>query len=143
MGIPLGGRSCVKAIRWNEEGGPMEGPTTGTAPAVSLLGLYPPWGPRTMRRLPEGVEAAPYERFVLRPQSPTIGAEIEGVDLSVPLEDGVKAEIHRALLEWKVLVFCGQDLSPAGVERFASEWGEPYDATLRPTEQLVTGAYYA
>ena len=116
---------------------------TRSVPVASLLGIYPPWGPRRMRRLPEGVASAPYGQFALRPLSPTIGAEIEGVDLSAALNPEVKAEVHRASLEWKVLVFTGQDLSPAGVEHFASAWGEPYDATLRPAEKLVTGAGYA
>ena len=67
--------------------------------------LFPPMGPRTLRRVPEGFVVQPYERFVIRPLGPTLGAEIDGVDLSKPLTEDVEADLQRAFLEWKLLFF--------------------------------------
>ena len=58
--------------------------------------LFPPMGPRTLRRVPEGFVVQPYERFVIRPLGPTLGAEIAGVDLSKPLTEDVEADLQRA-----------------------------------------------
>jgi taurine dioxygenase len=51
-------------------------------------------------------------RFLVRKLTPTIGAEIEGVDLSLPLDDQQFQQIHQALLEHLVIFFRDQDLSP-------------------------------
>ncbi|MEW2436622.1 TauD/TfdA family dioxygenase [Streptomyces caniferus] len=85
-------------------------------------GLYE--GHRVLRRTPEGWDDRPYERFEIVPQAATIGAEIHGLDLSRPLSDGLRAELNRALLEWKVLFFRGQHLSSAAQREFARNWGE-------------------
>ncbi|MFG2492172.1 TauD/TfdA dioxygenase family protein [Streptomyces caniferus] len=85
-------------------------------------GLYE--GHRVLRRTPEGWDDRPYERFEIVPQAATIGAEIRGLDLSRPLSDGLRAELNRALLEWKVLFFRGQHLSSAAQREFARNWGE-------------------
>lgn len=81
-------------------------------------------GPRVAARVPDGFDARPYERFTVTPLSPTIGAEIGGVDLGAPLEPGLKDELRRALLEWKVLFFRDQDISRHQQRAFALEWGE-------------------
>src|SRR5690606_25879920 len=60
-------------------------------------------GPRVAARTAPGFDDRPYERFALRPLAPTIGAEISGVHLGEAIDDELHAEIHRALLEWKVL----------------------------------------
>jgi taurine dioxygenase len=80
-------------------------------------------GPRVLRRLPEGAEEIPYELFVLRPLGRVIGAEIEGVDLAEPLTPRLRAELNRALLEWKVLFFRDQRITPAQQRAFAANWG--------------------
>ncbi|REK90316.1 taurine dioxygenase [Streptomyces inhibens] len=85
-------------------------------------GLYE--GPRPLRRTPDGWEDRPYELFEVVPQAATIGAEIRGLDLSRPLSEGLRAELNRALLEWKVLFFRGQHLSSAAQREFAGNWGE-------------------
>ena len=85
-------------------------------------GLYE--GQRTLRRTPDGWDDRPYERFEAVPQAATIGAEIRGLDLSRPLYDGLRAELNRALLEWKVLFFRGQHLSSGAQREFARNWGE-------------------
>ncbi|RVU19974.1 taurine dioxygenase [Streptomyces antnestii] len=81
-------------------------------------------GPRILRRLPDGVPGRPYEKFELVPQGPVIGAEIRGLDLSRPVPSAVRDELNRALLEWKVLFFRGQHLTPDAQRRFARHWGE-------------------
>jgi len=80
-------------------------------------------GPRTAARVPDGFDVRPYERLALSPLSPTIGAEVGGVHLGDPMDDELQAEIHRALLEWKVLFFRDQDISRAQQRAFAERWG--------------------
>ncbi|AQA15967.1 taurine dioxygenase [Streptomyces malaysiensis subsp. malaysiensis] len=81
-------------------------------------------GARVLRRLPEGWEERPYERFEVAPLGRVIGAEIRGLDLSRPLEPALREELNRALLEWKVIFFRGQHLTPEQQRGFARHWGE-------------------
>lgn len=102
-------------------------PVASTVPALREFhipadGLYE--GHRELRRVPEGWEDRPYELFELVPQSSTIGAEIRGLDLSVPPSPAVREELNRALLEWKVLFFRGQRLSTDAQRAFALNWGQ-------------------
>jgi len=60
----------------------------------------------------------------VRALTPTIGAEISGVDLRHPVsKDDVEA-IERALLEHLVVFFRDQDISPAEQIRFGRQFGE-------------------
>ncbi|MBD8499209.1 TauD/TfdA dioxygenase family protein [Paenibacillus arenosi] len=81
-------------------------------------------GARKLHRLPEGQESPPYNLFQLKPLGPLIGAEIEGIDFRTPLLPEVKAEINRALLEWKVLFFRNQDITSEQHVAFAKQWGD-------------------
>ncbi|WP_248930403.1 TauD/TfdA dioxygenase family protein [Paenibacillus hamazuiensis] len=81
-------------------------------------------GPRHLSRLPEGVEAQPYELFTVKPLGVTIGAEIEGVDLRRPVTPELQKELNRALLEWKVLFFRNQHITSEQQRAFARLWGE-------------------
>ena len=72
-------------------------------------GLYE--GHRILRRTPDDWDGRPYELFEVVPQAATIGAEIRGLDLSRPLSAALRAELNRALLEWKVLFFRAQHLT--------------------------------
>lgn len=100
--------------------------------------LRPRPGPRIASRTPTGWDAKPYTRIALRPLSPTIGAEVEGVSLADPLDDALHAEIHRALLEWKVLFLRRQDMTREQQAAFAKRWGplehHPF-VKLRTTNQ--------
>jgi taurine dioxygenase len=54
----------------------------------------------------------------------SLGAEVSNVDLREHLDDDVREEIRRALLDHQVLVFRGQHLSPEQHVAFARQWGE-------------------
>ncbi|MFE6691515.1 TauD/TfdA dioxygenase family protein [Streptomyces sp. NPDC057743] len=103
--------------------------TDSPAPAPALRphripadGLYE--GRRILRRTPGDWPDRPYELFEVVPLAATIGAEIRGLDLARPLSPALRAELNRALLEWKVLFFRDQHLSSAAQRQFASHWGE-------------------
>ncbi|WP_036648794.1 TauD/TfdA dioxygenase family protein [Paenibacillus pini] len=80
-------------------------------------------GAHLLQRLPEGVQDRPYTLFRLKPLSPIIGAEIDGVDLGKPIPPELKEELHRAFLEWKVIFFRNQNISSAEQLAFARLWG--------------------
>jgi taurine dioxygenase len=61
----------------------------------------------------------------LTPLSGAIGAEIRGVDLSLPLAPDTIAAIRRVWLDRKVVFFPDQDLGPDEHLAFAAQFGEP------------------
>lgn len=71
--------------------------------------------------LAQAQDSAP---FTLTPYSPTIGAEIHGVDLSQPLTPELKAALYQALLDWKVIFFRDQDITTDQHLAFAGAFGE-------------------
>jgi taurine dioxygenase len=71
---------------------------------------------------PEGHE---YRRITVTPWSGVCGAVIAGVDLAADLDDGVIAEIRRAVLDHGVVFFREQSLSPEQQVRFSRRFG-PY-----------------
>ena len=93
-------------------------------------------GPRVASRTAPGWVDAPYTRFTVSPVTPTIGAEIGDIDLREPLDDETFAELHRALLEWKVLFFRDQHLDADQHEAMGRRWGElewhPFAAPTLP-----------
>jgi len=64
-----------------------------------------------------------YRRIRVRPVSDALGAEILDVDLSQDLSDEVFGEIHRAHLEFSVIVFRDQQLSPLRQKIFSARFG--------------------
>ena len=56
--------------------------------------------------------------------SPSVGAEISGVDLSGPLSDETVKDIRRALGEFGVIFFRKQKIDPAAHLAFAKRFGE-------------------
>jgi len=65
-----------------------------------------------------------FEHITVTPKGVTLGAEVSGVELGGDLPDEVIAEIRRALVEFKVLVFRGQPLTSADHVGFARRFGE-------------------
>jgi taurine dioxygenase len=59
----------------------------------------------------------------LTPMTPTIGVEVQGIDLSLPLSPAHKVALHRALLDWKVLFFRDQDITTEQHLDFARNFG--------------------
>jgi alpha-ketoglutarate-dependent sulfate ester dioxygenase len=62
-------------------------------------------------------------RLWIEPATPVIGAEVTGVDLSRPLDPEAFAQIHEALLKWRVLFFRDQDLSNDALKAFGRQFG--------------------
>ena len=62
--------------------------------------------------------------------SGALGAEMLGVDLSVPLNEFLVKEIRKSFLENLVVFFRGQDLTPAQFMAFAGQFGEPVEYPL-------------
>jgi len=63
------------------------------------------------------------EALSLKPLTPSIGAEIEGVDLGVPLDEATREALRAALLEWKVIFFRDQDITTEQHLDFARNFG--------------------
>lgn len=64
-----------------------------------------------------------YHYLNVEAHSGALGAEITGVDLTKPLEDDVFAEIHRAFLDYLVLFFRDQRLTPETQKAFGRRFG--------------------
>jgi taurine dioxygenase len=64
------------------------------------------------------------EDLSLAPLTPTIGAEVSGIDLARPLSSADKTALRQALLDWKVLFFRDQDITTAQHLAFAGNFGE-------------------
>jgi taurine dioxygenase len=93
-----------------------------TADLNGLLSEYQA-GPRVEARVPEAWVDRPYTRFEVRPLTPTIGAVIDGVSLAEAVNGDLFDELNRALLEWKVLFFRGQEITGEQQTAFAASWG--------------------
>ena len=80
-------------------------------------------GPRHLRPTYAEDERQPYSRITPKPLSPTVGAELEGVSLAEPMDDETFDEVHRALLEFKVIFFRDQNITPEQHVAFAGRFG--------------------
>jgi taurine dioxygenase len=65
-----------------------------------------------------------YQHIIVTPSSPSVGAEIGGVDLTRPLDAPVIEEIRRAFLEHGVVFFHDQPMSFEDHRRFTQYFGE-------------------
>ena len=68
------------------------------------------------------------------PLSPTMGAEIRGVDLLRPLEAAAASALREAWLEHVLLVFRGQELDDHALRRSADWLGDPAEISM-PVER--------
>ncbi len=64
------------------------------------------------------------EAVTITPKSPTIGAEIAGIDLGTTVSDETIGVIRAALLDYKVLFFRDQDITTEQHLAFARRFGE-------------------
>jgi alpha-ketoglutarate-dependent taurine dioxygenase len=80
-------------------------------------------------------------RYEIRPASPLIGAEIEGVDLTQPVGEATAQALREAFWTYKVLVFRDQNLSPGQHVEAVRIFDEPFDHPLwvkrHPDSRLV------
>jgi taurine dioxygenase len=60
----------------------------------------------------------------VHPLTPTIGAEVRGIDLGQALDDGTQAEIQKAFMEHKVLVFRDQHITTDQHVAFCRAFGD-------------------
>ncbi len=65
-----------------------------------------------------------YEKLTVRPMTPSLGAEIEGVRLDRPVDDQTRDELRRAWLEYQVIFFRDQDLDHDSHKAFGRLFGE-------------------
>jgi len=63
------------------------------------------------------------DRIGISPLAPALGAEVTGVDLARPVDDGTAGELRDALAEYLVLFFRGQDITPADQVAVAGLFG--------------------
>lgn len=88
--------------------------------------LFDEWaGPATyLAEETQRLASLTFEGFAVRRLSPTIGAEISGVDLRDDLSRATVDELARALAEYKVLFFRDQPITSAQHVAFAKRFGE-------------------
>ena len=72
--------------------------------------------------------------LTVEPVTPTIGAEISGVDLSQPLDPATLAAIREALHRWRVVFFRDQQLSNEQLKAFGRSFGP-----LTPAHPIANG----
>ncbi len=82
-----------------------------------------------------------YEKISLRPISGSLGAIIEGVDLSSELDDATYLEIKQALLENLVIFFRDQDITPDKQIEFGRRFGDlhvhPFIPALEGHKEII------
>lgn len=75
-----------------------------------------------------------YDHITVEPVTPTIGAEISGVDLREPITPELAADIQRALHDWRVVFFRDQDISNDQLKAFGRAFGP-----LTPAHPITKG----
>lgn len=74
-----------------------------------------------------------YDHFKVRPLAPTIGAEVEGVQLARLDAAGI-ADVRRALLDFRVVFFREQELTIQEHKAFAERFGEIEEHPFIPSK---------
>ncbi|MFD5813587.1 TauD/TfdA dioxygenase family protein [Streptomyces sp. NPDC127038] len=97
-----------------------------TAPAPALDKPLMHYGKRVLERTAPDWTQVEYQHLGIRPLTPHIGAEIDGVDLSRPIGEDLAQELEQALLEWKVIFFRDQHaFDPQSQLALSGLWGKP------------------
>jgi len=82
-----------------------------------------------------------FKEIEVRPVAGNLGAEIHGIDLRKPLSDSAYTEIHAALLEYLVIFFRDQDITPEQQKDFGRYFGElhvhPYIPALEGHPEII------
>ena len=78
---------------------------------------------------------ADYRFFKTRLVNGALGAELSGIDLASTTEPGAFTEIHDALMQYQVVVFRGQNLSPKDLVRLGKQFGNLHvNAFVNPVD---------
>ena len=77
-----------------------------------------------------------YKKIEVEPLSPIIGAEVSGIDISKPLDEGVLEEVNKALLEHQVIFFRDQKMSFERHKAFGLNFGSLH---IHPTAAKIDG----
>ncbi len=72
----------------------------------------------------ERLGAMEWAHFSVTPLAATVGAELDGIDLTAELSDDAIAEVRAALHAYKVIFFRDQPLTPEQHTAFAKRFGE-------------------
>jgi alpha-ketoglutarate-dependent taurine dioxygenase len=75
--------------------------------------------------------AATLDRGRVRPTGAALGADVEGVDLSRPLDGATLAAVEEAWMAHQVLRFRGQDPTEAALTAFSERFGRLDEAPVR------------
>ena len=70
--------------------------------------------------------------LTITPLSSALGAQIDGVDLTLPLTEQQRTAIERALLEHQVIFFKNQSITPQQQARFAANFGDLHIHPIYP-----------
>jgi taurine dioxygenase len=98
-----------------------------------LRGMH--FGPRpALRDAQERLARLEFGKIRVRPLAPTIGAEIEGVDLTATLDAEVFGEIERAFVAYKVIFLRNQRISVEQQLAFAQRFGELEEHPFLPAK---------
>lgn len=65
-----------------------------------------------------------HENLEIRPLCPAFGAELAGVDLTRPVDDDLYTRIRKIFLDYQLLLFGDQHLSPANQVELGRHFGE-------------------
>ena len=70
--------------------------------------------------------------LTITPLSSALGAQIDGVDLTLPLTEQQRTAIERALLEHQVIFFKNQSITPQQQARFTANFGDLHIHPIYP-----------
>ena len=89
----------------------------------------------------QAVQVLELSPFVVRPISPSIGAEIDGIDMAMPLDPATLAALRAALLERKVIFFRDQDITVEQHMAFGRQFGvleiNPFNPKLPDHPEVI------
>ena len=90
--------------------------------------------------MPAIAEQPQYETIAVRPLTPVIGAEIEGLTSRWICRISNSPKCARALLDWKVVFFRDQDITTEHIWTSAALWSAGDLSVLAPEAGLPRGA---
>ncbi|MFT3968048.1 MAG: TauD/TfdA family dioxygenase [Sphingobium sp.] len=90
----------------------------------------------------EKVAHSPSDILDIRPLQPTVGAEIQGIDISQPLSPEIRDAVRAAVVQYKVVFFRDQHaLTPESHAAFASQFGPLYTHPSNNHDDRITSLH--